>query len=91
MYKFNWTIPRMGKLEGLFIAEEEELKAIMGSDIYFGGVLGKHSNIYGPLEEDDIVEVTDNQNYINVARSLSKSDTLCGYNPLDYYEPEDEE
>ena len=33
----------MGSVEGLFVADEEEIQRNMGMQVYFGEILGKHS------------------------------------------------
>jgi len=87
LYKFYWDCKRMGKLEGIFTAEEENIKKAIGREICFGEVLGKHSEIFGTLEEGEIIEITDDQDFIKKFKEL-KLDT--GYNPLDYLEDEDD-
>ena len=58
LYKFYWDCGRMGSLEGVFVAEETELKAAIGKTIDFGEALGKHSEIDGPLLDKDITEIS---------------------------------
>ena len=47
LYKFHWDCGRMGNLDGVFIAEPKEIEALIGKEIHFGEVLGKHSDIQG--------------------------------------------
>ena len=47
--------------------------------IYFGEVLGKHSEISGSLDSDEIKLITTDENVINV---FKENDIECGYNPL---------
>ena len=88
LYSFCWECGRMGDLEGLFIAEENEVKKLIGKEIYFGEVLGKHSEIYGDLEEKDITVKSDDQEFIAKLREIIGRDTISGYNPINYYEEE---
>lgn len=52
LYKFYWDCGRQGDVEGLFFADEETVNKSIGSQVYFGEILGKHSEVYGTLEED---------------------------------------
>jgi len=54
----------MGDLEGVFVADTEDVKSKMGEDIHFGEVLGKHSEIYGVLEEKDLEVLSTDQEFI---------------------------
>ncbi len=90
IYEFYWDCGRMGDLDGMFIAEESEIDAVIGKEIYFGEVLGKHSDIFGTLDEGDITVKTDDQDFINKFIEIMGDGTISGYNPLDYYDPEDD-
>jgi hypothetical protein len=79
----------MGMLEGLFVAEESDMDALMGKEIYFGEVLGKHSEIFGPLEERDITIKNDDEDFINKLVDVIGGESISGYNPFDYYEDEE--
>jgi len=83
LYRFTRDFGRMGDLEGLFISTEQEVKSAIGKKVYFGEVLGKHSEVYCVLEDKDIAEVPvlkstveDMEKHIGVS--------ISGYNPLDY-------
>ncbi len=82
LYKFHWDCGRNGDLDGVFIAEPEEIEALIGKEIYFGEVLGKHSEIHGTLEADDLEVLTDDQDFINKAFEYK---LVIGFNPLDYW------
>ena len=88
LYSFDRNFGRMGDLDGLFIAEEAEVKAIIGKEIYFGEVLGKHSEIVVTLEEKDLAVKSEDSAFIETLREVIGRDTISGHNPLDYYEPE---
>ncbi len=87
LYKFYWDCGRSGDLEGVFISTPEEVKNAIGKHVYFGEVLGKHSDIAGTLKEKDITFITDDPNVIAV---VIGHDLCSGYNPM-LYLPEDEE
>lgn len=87
IYEFYWDCGRQGFLEGLFIADSDEVKEAIGKKVHFGEALGKHSEIYGELEELDVVLVTDDPVAINV---VERYELTKGYNPLNYIEDDDD-
>lgn len=87
IYRMKLDFGRMGKLTGIFVAEKDEVDSAIGSEIYFGEVLGKHSEISGPLEEHDISMVTDDQQAVEM---FEKYNLKTGYNPLSYIQEEEE-
>ena len=82
LYKFHQSYRRMGDLDGVFVAEESEVKEAIGKEVYFGEVLGKHSEIQGTLEEGDITELTDDATAIEVIEKYLHGG--AGWNPLYY-------
>lgn len=87
LYSFYWDCGRMGDLEGLFVADSDEITKIINKEISFGEVLGKHSEISGTLEEEDLVVLSEDQEKIEWLLSLlDGGNTISGYNPLGYYE-----
>jgi len=85
IYKMEYSAGRMGDLHGIFVAEKDKMQNLIdsGKDVYFGEVLGKHSEIYGPVESGDITMVTDDESIINIFKSLNMA---TGYNPFDFIE-----
>jgi hypothetical protein len=81
----------MGSLDGLFIATQKEVDEVIGKEVYFGEVLGKHSEIYGTLEAKDLEVIDIDETAINKLVAALGAKTLSGYNPIDYYENVDEE
>ena len=83
VYKSNIDCGRMGNLEGLFVAKKSHVKLLCDSkiEVYFGEVLGKHSEIYGAMEKNDIIMISDELNVIEI---IEKHDLENGYNPFDY-------
>lgn len=77
LWKFYWDCGRQGDVEGLFKATKEEVQNAIGKEACFGEILGKHSDIYGTIEEGEIQLVSDNP--IEVMNA-----TESGYNPLNY-------
>ena len=91
LYKFYWYVGRMGEVEGLFAASQEEIDAAMDKQIYFGEILGKHSEVYGTLEEKDIEKLDISEDVVKILVDAIGSTNISGYNPLDYLPEEDEE
>jgi len=85
LYSYYIDYGRSGNLEGLFIAEESELKKILGKEIYFGEILGKHSEVTYTFDESDFNVLSEDQYKIEWLESLLGS-SVSGYNPLDYFE-----
>ena len=83
LWKFYWDCGRQGDLEGVFIASDEDVQAIIGQSIYFGEALGKHSEVSGTIEPGEITLLTDNQEAIEVLKKYIGMD-ISGYNPLRY-------
>jgi hypothetical protein len=52
--------------------------------VYFGEVLGKHSDVHGKIKSSEIRLITDNQEFIQTAKKLGIN-LNSGYNPFDYY------
>ena len=85
VYKFDWDCGRQGSIDGVFVATDEDVKDIIGKEVYFGEVLGKHSEIYGPIEDGEIKLISDDNVVVDL---FEKHNIQCGFNPLDYYEEE---
>lgn len=88
IYKFHWDCGRQGHVGGLFIANVENVKENLGKGVYFGEILGKHSEVYGTLEEGDLTVKTDDQDFISKFEEIMGTGTISGYNPLDYIDDE---
>lgn len=83
LYQLQEYFGRMGEVEGLFVATEEEIRSIMGQDASFGEILGKHSYVEFEITEHNVTKVDiDSESVEKVALHLG--DTWSGYNPLDY-------
>lgn len=84
LYKFHWDCGRMGDLEGLIFATPEEIKSILGKHVYFGEVLGKHSEICGDVEEKDFTKINiDSETVLKLYNAVDNR-TLSGYSPFDF-------
>ena len=92
LVRFHWDCRRMGEVEGLFVCTEEEYNDLIGEDVYFGEILGKHSEVYGTVTEEDLTIISDDQEKINWLVEVIGDIDISGYNPLNYVrEDEDEE
>lgn len=87
LWKFYWDCGRQGEVSSLFVATENEVSGLIGKDIYFGEILGKHSEVSGTIEEGEVQKVEiDPETVEKVAALLG--DTWSGYNPIVYLEDE---
>lgn len=77
LWSFYWDCGRQGEVEGLFKATKEEVENAIGKEVYFGEILGKHSEVYGVVEKGEIKLVSDDPIKVMSA-------TESGYNPLEY-------
>lgn len=90
LVRFYWDCGRMGSVEGLFITTKADLNKAYDKYVYFGEILGKHSEVCGTLERSDVEFVSEDQDFIQKLEELLGSD-ISGYNPLDYIQDEEEE
>ncbi|WP_281322168.1 hypothetical protein [Flavobacterium aestivum] len=83
IYKFSANYGRSGDLEGIFIAAKQEVDKLISSkiEVYFGEVLGKHSEIYRAIEKKEIKLVTDDAEAIKI---VAKYNLTSGHNPFNY-------
>ena len=83
IYKFSKNYGRSGSLEGVFISTDTHVKKLISSkiEVYFGEILGKHSEIWGTIEKKDVKLLTDD---INAIELVEKYDLTNGVNPFDY-------
>ena len=89
LYSFYVDCGRMGSLDGLFIATQEEVDKAIGKYMYFGEVLGKHSEVEGTLEASEVTLVSSEQDKVQWLYELLGSD-VSGFNPLSYIQGNDE-
>lgn len=80
VYKWDFDCGRMGSLDGLFVADEQDVAAAIGKDVYFGEVLGKHSEVYGVLEASEFTPLSSNDAVIQFVKEHGP----FGFNPLAY-------
>ena len=89
LYEFYVDVGRMGSLSGLFVGKDDWLTQMNGSTIYFGEVLGKHSDVtYDDFVWQDCCKVvSDDSDKIEWLIGILGY-TVSGFNPLDYFDVE---
>lgn len=81
LYKFYWDCGRMGAVEGLFVESPSTIQQSIGKKVYFGEILGKHSEIHGSLSEEDFKVISEDKNVVSV---FEEHVGTFGYNPFYY-------
>lgn len=81
LYKYSEYFGRMGALEGLFFASADEIAQYRNTEIHFGEVLGKHSDIVGEMNDETLQLITDDPDVVALLRPFGIS---TGVNPFDY-------
>jgi hypothetical protein len=89
LYRYRENFGRMGTLVRIFLATDDEISDTLYKDIYFGEVLGKHSEIIGVLNEQTLELLTDDQEFIE--KSLKIGLIPIGDNPIETYRERKEE
>lgn len=74
-----WT--RGGSVESIFVATQEQIDSIIGKRVYFGEILGKHSEVIGDLESCEFEVLSEDQDFIEKFEKII-GDT--GHNPISY-------
>ena len=82
LYQFSWDMNRGGSVEGVFTADPEIINASIGKDVYFGEILGKHSEVYGGLDKTDVVQLDVSDEFVKEFNKQFPNG--FGYNPLNY-------
>lgn len=82
IYKFYWDYGRNGEVSGVFVAEDTEVEEIIGNEVYFGEILGKHSEVYGTVTSEDITLISDNPEFVKMFKEHIGT---IGYNPITRY------
>lgn len=85
LWQFRWDCGRNGEVEGLFVADDQQIEDAVGKHVDFGEILGKHSEVFGTLDHADLKVLSIDQDFIEKCESI-KGLLPQGYNPLDYLE-----
>jgi hypothetical protein len=86
IYKFFADFGRMGDLSGVFVAKAEDVENIIGQEVYFGEVLGKHSEVVMTIEDDNFTLVTNDEKFIEMFEDCGLEN---GHNPFDFIDSDD--
>lgn len=78
LWKFEWD-SNYAFIGGLFVATDEEVQNLIGKEVFFGEYEGKHSEVYGTIEEGEITLVSDNPIVVEALGNF-------GLNPLEFLE-----
>jgi len=83
IYKLNLDCGRDGSLYGIFVADKEYVEVLVNNDIevYFGEILGKHSDVSLTIDDADVELITDDAKVIDMFEEYELS---TGINPFDY-------
>jgi hypothetical protein len=88
VYRWSQYFGRGGSLSGVFVARADEVESVIGRDVYWGEVLGKHSEVEGELEASDFELLTDDADFIEKFRRFGLA---TGRNPIQRIAEWDEE
>ena len=81
LYEFYEDFGRDGSLNGVFVAEDYEVEKLYGNEVYFGEILGKHSEIFCNITKENLKEIDDVDDlFVNTFDMYFP--TGIGYNPL---------
>lgn len=74
---------RSGDLSGIFVDTDVRVKKLVETkmNIYFGEVLGKHSEVVGPVAEKEIELITNDPTAVKMFETLKMQ---TGFNPFHY-------
>lgn len=86
LYEFYVDCGRMGDLEGLFLANPQDVLRLLGKRVHFGEVLGKHSEISVTIKPDMFEVKARDEEFVGRFAELFDSKTISGFNPFDYIE-----
>jgi len=90
LYRYEQDFGRMGSLDGMFFATDEEYDRFMGREGYASDILGKHSEVYLEFSEETIEEVPLSETTIEEMFEVLGAH-VSGVTPLDFFEQWDEE
>lgn len=88
IYKFYAYFGRMGSLSSVFVATAEDIENLIGEEVHFGEVLGKHSEMSLIIKKEHFTLATNDEKFIVMFEELKLEN---GHNPFDYYDYDDED
>lgn len=90
LYRYYEDFGRMGSLEGMFFATDEQYDYFMGRDAYESDILGKHSEVELSFNDETVEEVKLSETTIEEMFEVLGSH-VSGISPLEYFEQWEEE
>lgn len=92
LWKFDADCGRVGSLSGLIAVSQADIDNIIGEDVYFGEVLGKHSDITVRIGLEDFTLIDIPEEYARkIMTAAGGSHCISGYSPFDYWERVDDD
>lgn len=92
LWKFYVDGGRVGSLSGLIAVSQADIDNIVGEDVYFGEVLGKHSDITVRIGLDAFTLIDIPEEYVQkIVDSAGGGHCISGYSPFDYWERVDDD
>lgn len=89
IYKYSESFRRMGRLEGVFVADSDIVESMLGKEVYIGEALGKHSEVTASISTETITPISDDASIVDFfEKHLNGS---CGTNPVSAYDEQEEE
>jgi nucleosome binding factor SPN SPT16 subunit len=87
---FEWYLDcgRMGSIQGVFVASQDEVDEAVGKRFYLGEVLGKHSEVYGEFDANELSTYDVSDAFVEEFSETFPNG--FGFNPFDYINSEDE-
>ena len=82
LYRYHLDCGRMGDLDSVFIATDDDVMAVIGKNAHFGDVFGKHSDIVSTNDESEFQALSEDQNLIAALLKIFPRGTISGHNPL---------
>ena len=87
IYCYEVDYGRRGTVSGTFVATRGKVESLRDLTVYFGEILGKHSDVSVDFSEEELICLTEDQAFIKKAKEYKL--VPIGRNPFDYID-EDE-
>lgn len=93
LFEMHVNYGRMGDLDGLFVSTQKKVDALAGKNVYFGEVLGKHSEIDVDFEDHlpEFEVKSEDREFIKKLVEVVGSETISGFNPVEIFEEQERE
>lgn len=91
IYKFFYDYGRMGEIDAIFTAESADVEKLYGKTVYFGEILGKHSEVSVQVSEENFTVLSEDADFVSKFEEILGQGTVSGNNPLDYWEDREEQ